>query len=88
MTMFQQKYSERSFLRIFSLVSFDLWPVLATEAATRGVCKTGVLKIFRKFHRKTPTLESLFNTVGGLSGHFEEHLWTTASVANTIPRLL
>ena len=29
-------------------------------------------------------VESLCNKVTGFSGHFEEHLWTTASVANTI----
>ena len=29
-------------------------------------------------------VESLCNKVTGFSGHFEEHLWTTASVANTV----
>ena len=35
-------------------------------------------------HRKTPALESLVNELAGLSGHFEEHLWTTSSEVNTI----
>ena len=34
---------------------------------------------FRKFHRKTPALESLFNEVAGLKTYFEEHLRQTAS---------
>ena len=29
--------------------------------------------------------ECLFNKVVGFLSHFEEHLWTTASVANTFP---
>ena len=29
-------------------------------------------------------LESVFNKVAGLFGYFEEHLWPTASVVNTI----
>ena len=31
-------------------------------------CKKRFSKIFRKFHRKTPVLESLFNKVAGLQG--------------------
>ena len=37
-------------------------------------CKKGVLKRNYKFHGKAPALESLFNKVAGLLGHFEEHL--------------
>ena len=45
-------------------------------------------KKFRKFYRKTPVLESLFNKVAGLESeiceifkniYFEDHLRTTAS---------
>ena len=41
------------------------------------------LKILQ-ISKKIPTLEFLFNKVGGLPGHFEEYLWMTASVVNTI----
>ena len=38
--------------------------------------KIGVFKIFYKFHRKTPVLESLFNKVAGLqrTPFYTEHL--------------
>ena len=65
----------------YLFVSFDLfwWKKQPPEV----FCKKGVLKRNYKFHGKAPALESLFNKVAGLLGHFEEHLWT-ASVANTI----
>ena len=42
-------------------------------------CKKKMFLKFRKFHKKTPVLESLFNEVAGLKTYCEEHLRQTAS---------
>ena len=41
-----------------------LW---TTASGVEVFCKKGALKKFRKFHRKTPMVESLFNKVAGLT---------------------
>ena len=55
----------------YLFVSFSLfwWQKQPPEV----FCKKGVLK-FCKFHRKTLALESLFNKIACLLGHFEEYL--------------
>ena len=73
---------------LFDLVISYLFPV--SETATRDVLEKSCSSEFRNIHWKTPTLESLFNKVVGLTRlyeyyeiskniYFEEHLQTAAS---------
>ena len=43
--------------------------ILHTEAAIANVLQNSCSKKFRKFHRKTPVLESLFDKVVSLKAH-------------------